>query len=140
MARTIRTEILIQAPSDAVWATLVDFAAHDEWDPFLVLEGEPAVGRRLTVKFRQGTTIQPTVTESAPGRVLEWKGKLLFDALFTGRHRFELVPERGGGTRLVHSEQFSGILVPFLKGTLAETERGFGAFNAALKGRVERAA
>jgi hypothetical protein len=71
--------------------------------------------------------------------VLEWFGKLLFGGLFDGRHRFELVPENGA-TRLVHSERFSGMLVPLVKKVLRDTERDFAALNAALKERVEKAA
>ncbi len=71
--------------------------------------------------------------------MLEWFGKLLFGGLFDGRHRFELVPE-GGSTRLVQSEQFSGMLVPLVKKLLAETEREFERLNLALKKRVEQAA
>jgi hypothetical protein len=38
----------------------------------------------------------------------------------------------------VHSETFSGLLVPLLGKTLRDTERGFLAFNEALKQKVER--
>jgi hypothetical protein len=140
MPRSIRSEIVIDAPADAVWAVLTDFPSHAGWDPFLTgIEGDPAVGKRLAVHFRTGMTFRPTVTEVRPARVLEWLGKLFFGGLFDGRHRFELIPE-GNATRLVQSEDFSGLLVPFLRKTLAETEEGFAALNRALKQRVEQAA
>jgi hypothetical protein len=138
MTRSIRSEILIDAPPDAIWAVLADFSSHQQWDPFLVaIAGDAAVGKRLTVRFANGLTFRPTVTELRTGRVLEWLGKLLFGGLFDGRHRFELFPE-GRATRLVQSESFSGLLVPLLKKTLVETEGRFAALNAALKQRVER--
>ncbi len=83
--------------------------------------------------------MRPVVTSFERPRVLEWFGKLLFGGLFDARHRFELVPENGA-TRLVHSEQFSGMLVPVMKKVLRDAERDFGALNAALKERVEKAA
>jgi hypothetical protein len=139
MARSIRTEVVIQAPPHAVWAVLTDFASHPDWDPLLTrIEGKAAVGERLTVRFDNGMTFRPTVTEVEEGRVLEWFGQLLFGGLFDGRHRFELVAE-GDATRLVHSERFSGMLVPLVKKVLADTERGFERLNLALKKRVERA-
>ena len=137
MATHIRTEIVIQAPAAAVWAVLTDFPSHSGWDPFLTaIEGEPSVGRRLAVRFKNGMTIRPTLTQVDESRVLEWFGRLPFGGLFDGRHRFELIPE-GNATRLVHSETFSGLLVPLLKKLLADTERNFAELNAALKRRVE---
>ncbi|SRR5258706_7304080 len=138
--RTIETEIVIAAPPPSVWAVLTAFAAHDAWDPFIAsIDGEPSVGTRLTVRFRKGMTFRPTVTEADAPRALEWLGQLGAGWLFGGRHRFELVKE-GEGTRFLHSERFTGILVPLLGRTLAETERGFRDFNAALKERVEQRA
>jgi hypothetical protein len=139
MSRSIRTEIVIQAPARAVWAVLTDFSSHSAWDPFLTrIEGQPVVGHKLAVRFHNGMTMRPTVTKVEEERTLEWFGKLLFGGLFDGRHRFELVAE-GEATRLVHSEQFSGMLVPLVKTVLADTERGFEQLNLALKRRVEQA-
>ena len=138
MSRSIRSEVVIQAPAHTVWAVLTDFASHSAWDPFLTrIEGSAAVGQRLAVRFDNGMTMRPTVTMVEEGRVLEWFGKLLFGGLFDGRHRFELIPE-GDSTRLVQSEQFSGMLVPLVKKVLADTERNFERLNLALKKRVEQ--
>src|SRR3954447_14761835 len=139
MPRSIRTEIVIEAPIEAVWAVLTDFPSHSAWDPFLTrIEGSAALGERLAVRFHNGMTMRPTVTEVREGSVLEWFGKFLFGGLFDGRHRFELISE-GASTRLVQSEQFSGMLVPLVKKLLADTERQFEQLNVALKKRVEQA-
>jgi len=67
----------------------------------------------------------------------EWLGRLVLPGLFDGRHRFELVPD-GDGTRLVHTERFTGLLVPLLKKSLdTKTIAGFRAMNTALKARAE---
>ncbi len=140
MPRSIRTEIVIQASPDAVWNVLTDFPSHSGWDPFLSkIDGKPVVGERLAVRFQNGMTMRPVVTRAERPRVFEWFGKLLFGGLFDGRHRFELIDE-GCATRLVQSEQFSGMLVPLVKKLLADTERQFTALNAALKQRVEQPA
>ncbi len=53
--------------------------------------------------------------------------------------RLRLEPT-AGGTRLVHSERLTGILVPFLRKSLdTQTFAGFEAMNAALKARAEAA-
>jgi hypothetical protein len=134
---TIATEILVAAPPSRVWQILVDFASHEAWDPFLAsIEGTPAVGERLRVRFRQGMTFRPRVTACEAERRLEWLGSLGVRGLFDGRHRFELEAVEGG-TRLRHGEQFTGILVPLLRRMLADTARGFDAFNHAIKERAE---
>jgi len=137
MPRQLRTETFIAAPPATVWAILVDFPAHAAWNPFMAsIAGEAREGARLDVAFRNGWAMRPTVTRVEPGRALEWFGKLAFGGLFDGRHRFELI-EEAGGTRLVHSEAFTGLLVPFTGGLLADTEKGFTAFNEAIKARAE---
>ncbi len=49
MHHELRTESEIDAPVEAVWATLTDLAAYSDWNPFIVAdEGRAAVGERLT--------------------------------------------------------------------------------------------
>lgn len=72
-----------------------------------------------------------------PSAELVWRGSLPIPGLFAGRHYFRLEPAGGGACRLVHGEDFSGLLLPVMGGMLADTERGFHAMNAALKARAE---
>jgi hypothetical protein len=137
MSKRIHTEVLIDSEPARVWAVLTDFAGHAAWDPFLTaITGDLAVGQSLTVHFSSGQTFHPVVTEVRAGKSFEWCGTLLASWIFAGRHRFDLV-EEGGGTRLIHSETFTGLLVPFLGSVLAKAALGFGELNAALKRRVE---
>jgi hypothetical protein len=136
--KTIVTEIHIAASPERVWQVLTNFPEHANWDPFISsIEGEPQLDRRLQVRFRQGMKFRPRVTAVQPGRVLEWLGHLGIPGIFDGRHRFELEPA-GAGTRLRQSEQFSGVLVPFIGKLLRDTEAQFAAMNRALKQQVER--
>jgi hypothetical protein len=143
--RTIDTEIAIAAPASAVWRILTTFADHARWNPFFEsITGDLTVGARLVVSFRNGFTMKPRITElhdgqsGDAGHVLEWLGSLGFRGIFDGRHRFEIVPTATGCT-LHHRERFTGILVPFTGRLLAETARGFEAFNAAIKTEAEGA-
>lgn len=70
-----------------------------------------------------------------PNAELVWRGSVAIPGLFVGRHYFRLEAE--GACRLVHGEQFSGLLLPLMGGMLADTEKGFHAINAALKARAE---
>ncbi|MBB5782522.1 hypothetical protein [Nonomuraea jabiensis] len=56
--------------------------------------------------------------------------------LFDGTHEFVLTATNSG-TRLIQSETFKGILVPFLGKMIAGTERNFARLNEALKRHVE---
>jgi len=143
MHHELRTDIEIAAPIEAVWETLTDLAAYRDWNPFIVsAEGRADVGERLTNRMQppggNGITFKPTVTVVEPPVAFEWLGRLGLPGIFDGRHRFELAPSENGGTLVTQSEQFSGILVRFMRTSLdTKTVAGFGAMNAALKARVE---
>lgn len=142
MRHTLRTEIEIEARPDAVWAVLTDLPGYVEWNPFVVsAEGAVAVGERLTNRLQppggKSMTFRPRVTVVEPGRTFEWLGHLGFPGVFDGRHRFDL-ETTPTGTRLVQSEEFRGLLVPFMRGSLeSRTRLGFDGMNAALKAKVE---
>lgn len=141
--RQISTSILISAEPEKVWAHLTDFARYAEWNPFMIQgEGEAKPGNQLKLRFRQPSNgremdITPVVLVSEPGQLLRWRGKLLVRGVFDGEHTFALESQSDGTTKLLHSERFTGALVPFTGSILRDTERGFDLFNKALKERVE---
>ena len=141
--KRLHTEVLIDASPAEVWAVLTDFARYREWNPFMVdAAGVPEKGTRLRVTLAppggRRITLKPAVTVVTDGEALEWWGHLGVRGLFDGRHRFEL-RSAGRGTRLVHSEVFTGVLVPLVARTLdRSTTEGFALMNAALKARAER--
>jgi hypothetical protein len=85
---------------------------------------------------RKPMTFRPTVRVAEPGHELRWLGRVLIPGIFDGEHAF-IIEERQGGCRLRHEETFRGLLVPAFGAMLDDTEKGFIAFNAALKQRVE---
>ena len=142
MQHALRTTIDIDAPPSVVWDVLVDLEAYADWNPFIVsASGSVATGERLVNRIEppggRGMTFKPTVTEVQDQRTFEWLGRLGMPGIFDGRHRFELT-ERDGRTTLEHSEEFSGILVRFMRTSLdSHSLDGFEAMNAALKERAE---
>lgn len=144
MAAAITTTIDINADPQAVWDVLTDFPAYGDWNPFMDrIEGRAEVGTKLVVHLNpdggRGMTFKPTVLAAVPAQELRWLGKLGIGGLFDGEHSFVLTGNADGTTRLTHGERFSGILVAVLKGTVKNSHAGFGAFNTALKQRVESA-
>ncbi len=83
-------------------------------------------------------TFRPSVITAVPAQELRWLGRFLMPGLFDGEHRFGSQPIADGKIRFRQSELFSGILVPFFKGTLnRDTRRGFEEMNQALKVKAE---
>ncbi|MGH3288852.1 MAG: SRPBCC family protein [Streptosporangiaceae bacterium] len=142
--RTVTAAIDIDASPMAVWAVLADLGRYPEWNPRIREgTGEVAAGSRLTLKVydpgRLPVTIHPLVLAAEPG--VEWRSVggipgIVGRLIFSGEHRVALAPA-GEGTRLVRSETFRGILVPFLGKALSAAEASFREQNEALKNRVE---
>ncbi len=143
MKHELHTTVDIDAPIEVVWDILTDLEQYPDWNPFVVsAEGEVAVGARLRNRLQppggKAMTFKPTVTEVEMSRTFEWLGRLGLPGIFDGRHRFELEATPTGGTRLTHSEFFSGVLVRLMRKSLDnQTLAGFEAMNAALKARAE---
>jgi hypothetical protein len=140
--KELKTFVELNAPPERVWRTLTAFAAFPLWNPFIrEASGELKEGARLRVKLElhgsRPWVFRPTLLRFEPNRELRWLGRLFIGGLFDGEHRFLLEP-KGGGTRLVQAETFSGWLLPLLWPSLEQgTRRGFEEMNRALKARVE---
>ena len=115
--REIRTEIEIDAPLAKVQSILTDFENWKEWNPIVSqASGVASLGSKLSVAMRcddgkDGMKFMPIVTNVEEPKYFRWRGKMMAGFLFTNDKVFEL-EEIGSGTRLIHREQFSGILVP----------------------------
>jgi hypothetical protein len=142
--RSINTRIEIIAPVSQVWTVLTRFDRYPSWNPFITnVSGQPREGEQLQVHIqppgKSGMTFRPTVLTMVPATELTWLGHFFLPGLLDGKHRFSL-EALGGRCRFRQSEQFSGLLVPLIsEKTLAATELGFEAMNAALKREVEGA-
>lgn len=81
---------------------------------------------------------KPVIQSLVPPNELVWLGRLLLPGIFDGRHSFELKDNGDGTMTFKHSEQFNGILVPFMRKKLnREITAGFRQMNEALKAHVE---
>jgi hypothetical protein len=139
----VTTAIEIEAKPDLVWAALIDFSSYADWNPFVrSIEGSPVLGAQLRVTIEppggRRMSFRPHVMTVTEMRELRWKGKLFAQGLFDGEHYFQLEPVGVNRTRLLHGEQFSGLLVRSMRRSLTGTTRlGFEAMNRALKRRSE---
>lgn len=143
--KTIQLAIDIAAPIERVWAELSAISEYAEWNPFITeCRGDLIPGNRLQVRIEppggRAMSFRPTVTDVKAGRRFEWLGRLGLPGVFDGRHSFELEPLAEGGTRLIQTERFSGVLVPLFATVLRPTRAGFQMMNEAVRERAERAA
>lgn len=140
----LRTEIRINAPCEKVWKVLTGIGDYPSWNPFITsLTGELKVGGTLHVQIEppgsKPMKFSPKVLSVVPNKELIWIGRVLLPGVFDGKHKFVLVDNGNGTTTFQHSEDFKGILVPFMKKMLTvNTRNGFELMNAKLKERCER--
>ena len=138
--KTVSATTQIAAPPTDVWAILTDLDRYPEWNPlFREASGQIAIGEKITLKSVHPAsgrmmTVKPKILVAEPGAELRWASSL--PGIMSGEHSFTLSPA-DGGTRLVQSEAFRGLLVPFAGKTLARAEASFQALNEALKNRAE---
>jgi hypothetical protein len=141
--KDLTTAIAIDAAPAVVWQILMDFAAYPDWNPFIrSIQGQAVPGAQLVARLQppggQAMTFKPKVLVADAEREFRWRGRLVLPGLFDGEHRFQLDPLAENRVQFIHSEQFSGLLVPLLAKSLDTTVReGFEAMNQALKARAE---
>jgi hypothetical protein len=124
-----------------VWAVLTDLSQYPDWNPlFREATGEIAVGKRLRLRSVHPAngrlmTVKPKIVTAEPGVELRWAASL--PGIMSGEHSFRL-SAAGGGTTLVQSEAFRGLLVPLSGKILSRSEASFQSLNEAIKKRVEQ--
>ncbi|MBW8243679.1 SRPBCC domain-containing protein [Muricauda oceani] len=139
----IKTQIIVNAPPNKVWAVLMDFENYPDWNSFIKrITGKPKVGGQILVSIvspeGRHMTFKPTVLVFEHNKEFRWLGKLWFKGVFDGEHTFELVDNGNGTTIFNHSETFRGLLVSLFKKQLEiSTRSGFERMNSDLKQRVE---
>jgi hypothetical protein len=138
--KIISAAIEIGAPPMTVWTVITDLGHYPEWNPlFREASGEIAVGQRITLRSVHPAngrmmTVKPKIIVVEPGVELRWAAGL--PGIIGGEHSFALSTRRGG-TRLVQSETFRGLLAPFSGKTMGNTSTSFRELNEALKKRAE---
>jgi hypothetical protein len=138
--KTMSATIQIDAPPSAVWTVLTDLDRYPEWNPlFRQASGQVSAGRRITLRSVHPAngrlmTVKPRITVADPDAELRWVASL--PGIISGEHSFTLTPAEGG-TRLVQSETFHGLLATVSGKTLSRAENSFRGLNEALKRRAE---
>jgi len=140
--KEIYTEIEINASAGIVWSILTDFDDFSRWNPFIrKISGKPQEGAQIEVYIippnSNGMKFRPKILTYDPERELRWLGNFWIPKLFDGEHSLIIKEISGNKVLFIQKEMFSGLFVPFLSGTLKDTESGFEMMNHALKEEAE---
>ena len=142
--KEVRSEIEINSYPESVWRILIDFAAYDQWNPFInKIIGAPTEGSKIDIYIEtpsgKNRKYSPRITKVQEGRELRWFGKSSLPGFLNAEHIFaieELQPERA---RFIQREVFDGLLTRvFGKSLDTDILKGFQDMNDALKRRAER--
>ncbi|WP_143960067.1 SRPBCC domain-containing protein [Litoribacter populi] len=138
----IKTEITINAPKEKVWGILTDFEKYYQWNPFIIKsQGRAVEGSFLTNTMVNGDgtlTFKPQILKVEENRYFDWKGKLWVKGLFDGHHYFKIEELTESQVKLVHGENFSGLLSGIILKKIGEqTHNNFIKMNQAIKKRAE---
>ncbi|MCG8320685.1 MAG: SRPBCC domain-containing protein [Cytophagales bacterium] len=141
--KVLKTAIDINASKENVWNILVNFDNYPKWNPFIKsIRGDLKVRKKLEVMIQPPGSkvfkLKPKVTSYKQYKEFSWLDSILMYGLFDGHHIFEIEENGNGTSRLIHKEEFSGILVPLLWNQLeAKTRTGFELMNKAVKELAE---
>jgi len=141
--REIRSEIDIAAPPTTVWGILTDFEKWQTWNPIVKqVRGVATRNSKINVNMRgkggqEGQHYVATITTFEEPLFFRWRARMMADFLFANDKVFEL-KETPAGTKLVHTEAFSGILVSLFWSKLnQQVPSMLKTMNEALKKKAE---
>ena len=122
--RELRTEIQLSAPIDKVWQVITDFDHWTDWNPTVkAASGNASVGSKLSItidgKGSRDASYQPIVLESNAPKSFRWRATMMASFVFKNDRIFDL-KEKDGGTELIHTEEYSGLMVAMMWTKLRE--------------------
>ena len=134
---TCRVALTIRAPGATIWSLLTDATDFPRWNSTVTrVEGQIREGERLRL-YVPGTdrTFTPRVSGVVPSERMTWTGG--FSPIFKGVRTFELRPCDDGSTEFVMEERFSGLVLPFVKGSMPDFGPVFERYANDLKHEAE---
>lgn len=143
LMQSIKTEVIINAPLEKVWAVLTDFEAFEQWNPFIrAIKGTAVMGEKIIVtvqpKGQKPMSFKARVLSHKPNDEFIWQGILGMRGLFNGKYSLSVEVINDTQTRFIQNEIFTGLLVTLFWGKIGESAKlGFEEMNQALKQRCE---
>ena len=140
----IRDEIEINASTDKVWATVIDFENYKNWNSQLTFLGGTVkpngnLHLKLSATGAEPYEFKPDISYWQEEKQFAWIAKTGLPRIFDGEHFFELKDLGNGKTLLTNREEYTGILsqifrqLPMMK----TAPDGFKKMNLELKNYIE---
>jgi hypothetical protein len=133
-------EATIRARPEVIWRFLTDAAAFPSWNSTVTrIEGEIAEGKRLALEVPSapGRVFRPKVAHVEAARSMVWQDGMA--PMFRGVRTFRLAPNADGTTRFAMDEEFTGLMLPLIKGSLPDFAPVFERYAEDLKRAAEAA-
>ncbi len=129
----------IRASPERIWALLTDAAGFPRWNSTVTsIEGSIAEGQTLKLKVPTAPTrvFKPRVSIALPGRSMIWSDGMA--PMFKGVRTFALDPNADGSTEFSMNEEFSGLMLPMIRGSLPDFAPVFETYAEDLKRAAEK--
>lgn len=144
--REIKTEIEISAPVAKVWGIITKIDDWADWSPIInKSSGNASLGSTLNITMmskeegKDGPNYNPVITILDQPKSFRWRAKMMAGFIMTNDKVF-LLEETATGTRLIHKELFSGMVVPlFWSSVESNVPTMLNSMNKALKEKAEKA-
>jgi hypothetical protein len=141
-ARTIESEITVDASEETVWDVLTDFDSYSRWNPFITqASGEARVGSALALQLKppggELRSVEPEVSIVKEDRKIRWQYRTYLPGVADREYEAIIEPLDDGQVRVIQRTRFEGVLAPFVD--VAREEIGLDLMAEALKKRAEEA-
>ncbi|TAE86091.1 MAG: SRPBCC domain-containing protein [Bacteroidetes bacterium] len=140
----IRDEIEINAPTEKVWAAIIDFEHYKEWNSQLSFLGGTVQPKgklhlKLSAAGAKPYEFKPDISYWQKNEQFAWIAKTGLPRIFDGEHFFELKDLGNGKTRVINREEYRGVLSQLFKQLpmMKTAPDGFRKMNQELKDYVE---
>ena len=130
-----RVEVNINATVDKIWSYLVDVSKYPSWNSTIDrVEGTISHREKIKVfaKISPDRAFPVNVTILDAPKKMVWQGGMPL-GLFKGIRTFTLTPQNDGSTQLSMIENFSGLMVPLMAGSMPDLRSAFEDFARDLK-------
>jgi hypothetical protein len=130
---------LIETSPDVIWAILTDAPHLSQWDSGVErVEGRIAPGETIKVfsKVSPGRAFPVKVTDFTPGRTMRWSSGMPL-GLFKGERTFTLSQQGSRTTRFTMREEYTGLMLPLIWGSIPDLGPSFQQFATGLKTQAE---
>lgn len=141
----IRDEIEINATTNQVWATIIDFEKYKNWNSQLTFLGgsikpKGKLHLKLSAIGAKPYEFTPDISYWEENKRFAWIAKTGLPRIFDGEHFFELKDIGNGKTLLINREEYRGLLSQLFKQLpmMKTAPEGFKKMNIELKNYIEK--